>query len=250
MKPFFQLLYLDQLLMNGVDLRYLIQCVPLMTYTKPWKKSFNLSKTATYYRLLPTNVRHKDGMKHVHTVPVKLCRLRNDLRKKHPDSHSAMASVMFARELQIYLVTITYFSYLKIIKLVYLWAYQFLWSKLLSQCTWNIKLCYQTMTFQSELNISLFHLCIQRTWKKMARWVAIALHSSQSLREKCPNTELFLLRIFLHSDWIRRFRIELEVESMTKVAEQLILTVMREFYSLKSSRMRQLLETGKWKHLC
>ena len=26
-----------------------------------------------------------------------------------------------------------------------------------------------------------------------------------TLREKCPNTELFLVRIFLHSDWIRRF---------------------------------------------
>ena len=26
-----------------------------------------------------------------------------------------------------------------------------------------------------------------------------------SLREKCPNTELFLVRIFLYSDWIRRF---------------------------------------------
>ena len=25
-----------------------------------------------------------------------------------------------------------------------------------------------------------------------------------SLREKCPNTELFLVRIFLYSDWIRR----------------------------------------------
>ena len=25
-----------------------------------------------------------------------------------------------------------------------------------------------------------------------------------SLREKCPNTELFLVRIFPHSDWIRR----------------------------------------------
>ena len=24
------------------------------------------------------------------------------------------------------------------------------------------------------------------------------------LREKCPNTEFFLVRIFLHSDWIRR----------------------------------------------
>ena len=26
-----------------------------------------------------------------------------------------------------------------------------------------------------------------------------------SLLEKCPNTELFLVRIFLYSDWIRRF---------------------------------------------
>ena len=26
----------------------------------------------------------------------------------------------------------------------------------------------------------------------------------QTLREKCPNTELFLVRIFPHSDWIRR----------------------------------------------
>ena len=26
----------------------------------------------------------------------------------------------------------------------------------------------------------------------------------ESLREKCPNTELFLVRIFPHSDWIRR----------------------------------------------
>ena len=26
----------------------------------------------------------------------------------------------------------------------------------------------------------------------------------QSLREKCPNTQLFLVRIFPHSDWMRR----------------------------------------------
>ena len=26
-----------------------------------------------------------------------------------------------------------------------------------------------------------------------------------TLREKCPNTELFLVRIFLYSDWIQRF---------------------------------------------
>ena len=28
--------------------------------------------------------------------------------------------------------------------------------------------------------------------------------NSHPLREKCPNTEFFLVRIFLHSDWIRR----------------------------------------------
>ena len=26
-----------------------------------------------------------------------------------------------------------------------------------------------------------------------------------TLREKCPNTEFFLVRIFLYSDWIQRF---------------------------------------------
>ena len=27
----------------------------------------------------------------------------------------------------------------------------------------------------------------------------------QALREKCPNMEIFQVRIFLYSDWIRRF---------------------------------------------
>ena len=63
------------------------------------KKGFNLSRTATYYRLLPANMRRKDGKRHVHSVPVKLQRTQNDLRKKHPDGHFAMASVMFTREL-------------------------------------------------------------------------------------------------------------------------------------------------------
>ena len=31
-----------------------------------------------------------------------------------------------------------------------------------------------------------------------------SLNFSQKLREKCPNTEFFLIRIFPHSDWIRR----------------------------------------------
>ena len=63
------------------------------------KKGFNLSRTATYYRLLPANMRHKDGKRHVHTVPVKLQRPQNDLRKKHPDGHYAIASIIFTREL-------------------------------------------------------------------------------------------------------------------------------------------------------
>ena len=42
---------------------------------------------------------HKDGKRHVHTVPMKLQHPQNDLRKKHPDGHLAMASVMFTREL-------------------------------------------------------------------------------------------------------------------------------------------------------
>ena len=60
------------------------------------KKGFKLSKTARYYRLLPANMHHKDGKRHVHTV--KLQRPQNDLRKKHPDGHFAMASVMFTCE--------------------------------------------------------------------------------------------------------------------------------------------------------
>ena len=44
-------------------------------------------------------MRHKDGKRHVHTVPVKLQRPQNDLRKKHLDGYFAMASVMFTREL-------------------------------------------------------------------------------------------------------------------------------------------------------
>ena len=63
------------------------------------KKGFSLSRTATYYRLLPANMRQKNGKRHVHTVPVKLQRPQNDLSKKHPDGHFAMAFVMFTREL-------------------------------------------------------------------------------------------------------------------------------------------------------
>ena len=60
---------------------------------------FTITRTALYYRLLPKNSRHIDGKRHVHTVPVRLCRPQSDLRKSHPDAHFAMASVKYAREL-------------------------------------------------------------------------------------------------------------------------------------------------------
>ena len=30
------------------------------------------------------------------------------------------------------------------------------------------------------------------------------IEKNYSLREKCPNSDFFLVRFFLHSDWIRR----------------------------------------------
>ena len=34
-----------------------------------------------------------------------------------------------------------------------------------------------------------------------------------ALLEKCPNTMFFLVRIFLYSDWIRRFNVNLSIQS-------------------------------------
>ena len=39
---------------------------------------------------------------------------------------------------------------------------------------------------------------------KLLALVSAAKVVEYSLREKCPNTEFFLVRIFPHSDWIRR----------------------------------------------
>ena len=63
------------------------------------ERGFRLSRSATYYRLIPANARHRDAKRHVNTVPVKLLKPRNDLRKKHIDGHFAMASVKQADEL-------------------------------------------------------------------------------------------------------------------------------------------------------
>ena len=46
--------------------------------------------------------------------------------------------------------------------------------------------------FFSTLNCVSF--CIQKLYK---------MYTTNALRKKCPNTELFLVRVFLYSDWIQ-----------------------------------------------
>ena len=46
---------------------------------------YRVSRTALYLCLLPRNSNTVEGKKHVNTVPVKLTRPQNNLRKKHPD---------------------------------------------------------------------------------------------------------------------------------------------------------------------
>ena len=43
---------------------------------------------------------------------------------------------------------------------------------------------------------------------------------TQTLREKCPNTEFFLVRTFLYSDWIRRFGKSLHSVQIQKNTDQ------------------------------
>ena len=46
------------------------------------KEGYNLSRQALYLRLVPTRIDSMDGKKHVRTVPVKIRRAKNSLRKK------------------------------------------------------------------------------------------------------------------------------------------------------------------------
>ena len=62
------------------------------------ERGFNLTRTATYYRLIPANVHHRDGKRHVHTVPVKLKRAQNSRRKIHEDRSFARAMVAQVEE--------------------------------------------------------------------------------------------------------------------------------------------------------
>ncbi|KAF2901473.1 hypothetical protein ILUMI_04711 [Ignelater luminosus] len=60
---------------------------------------YNISRTALYYRLIPRNVSTKDGRRHVNTVPVKLIRPSNSLRKEHEDTHFCAGQIKHIRDL-------------------------------------------------------------------------------------------------------------------------------------------------------
>ena len=50
------------------------------------ERKFNISRSATYLRLLPRRSASHQGKKHVVTVPVRLCKPQNDHYDKHPDA--------------------------------------------------------------------------------------------------------------------------------------------------------------------
>ena len=64
----------------------------------------------------------------------------------------------------------------------------------LEQYAWKSK------TYPSSL---LVHWIFYKVWR--AFYFGVSTSKWKELREKCPNTELFMVRIFLYSDWIRRF---------------------------------------------
>lgn len=53
----------------------------------------NISRSATYIRLLPRNSHTEEGKRHINTVPIKLCRAQTDARKPHRDGKFCTASI-------------------------------------------------------------------------------------------------------------------------------------------------------------
>lgn len=60
---------------------------------------FNLSRSATYLRLLPKRFKSTEGKRHVRSVPVRLIRASNDLHKQHVDTKFAMTTINHLDEL-------------------------------------------------------------------------------------------------------------------------------------------------------
>ena len=60
---------------------------------------YNVSRSGLYLKLIPRRQNSTEGKRHVNTVPVKLTRPENDLRKKHPDRQYAAESYNSVKDL-------------------------------------------------------------------------------------------------------------------------------------------------------
>ena len=69
-----------------------------------------------------------------------------------------------------------------------------------------------------------------------------------SLREKCPNVELFLVRIFLYSDWIRRLLVNLHIQSKYRKIRTKNNSVFGHFSRSFNGLRRPLVCRIKWRH--
>jgi hypothetical protein len=75
-------------------------CKTLDDLTESLKeRGFNISRTATYLRLLPRRSLSNEGKRHVHTVPVRLKKPEYVARKYHSDRFFAAASINLIKEL-------------------------------------------------------------------------------------------------------------------------------------------------------
>lgn len=62
------------------------------------EEGFQISRSATYLRLLPRKSNTQEGKRHVTTVPVRLCKAQNDLHAQHTDSSFATVSIRYLEE--------------------------------------------------------------------------------------------------------------------------------------------------------
>lgn len=62
-------------------------------------KGFHISRSATYLRLIPHRATSTEGKRHVHTVPVKLLKARNDCHKLHVDGKFCTSTINMLEQL-------------------------------------------------------------------------------------------------------------------------------------------------------
>ena len=74
--------------------------------------------------------------------------------------------------------------------------------------------------------LQLFKIYKYQNWSKK---IAI------TLREKCSNTELFLVRIFLYSDWISKSPFSIQIQENTDQKWLLIWTLFAQCRSMSAS---------------